>query len=80
MRLQTSALIERVRAEDPAGWRALDELIQRTPELARRGDAEGDIDPALWREMHFEVFNRVNMPAAYGGAAITTTALRRAVM
>jgi acyl-CoA dehydrogenase len=80
MRLQTSELVERVRAEDPASWSALDELMQRTPEFARRGDAEGDIDPALWHELRFEVLNRVNMPAAYGGAAITTTALRRAVM
>jgi acyl-CoA dehydrogenase len=80
MQLQTSALIERVRQEDPAGWRAVEALAQRMPELARRADAEGDIDPAFWRELDCDLFNRLNLPPAYGGAALTATALRRVVM
>jgi acyl-CoA dehydrogenase len=80
MRQDLQALAQRVRDEDPAGWAAVQALVAELPEVARRGDAQGDLDAALWQRLPAAVFNRINMPPAHGGAALTATALRRAMV
>ncbi|MCW5667460.1 MAG: acyl-CoA dehydrogenase family protein [Piscinibacter sp.] len=80
MRTELQALARRVRHEDPQGWQAVEALVAELPEIARRGDARGDLDADLWDRVPAGVFNRINMPPAYGGAALTATALRRAMV
>lgn len=80
MKLATDALLGRIRQEDPESWHTVEDLLHYLPQWVHRADAAGDIDPSFWHGRPVEALNRMNMPVAYGGLALTATALRRAVV
>ncbi len=80
MKLDTQGLLDRIRREDPTSWHTVEDLLHHLPQWVMRADEQGDLDASFWIGRPVEALNRMNMPAEYGGLALTATALRRAVV
>ncbi|WP_224360658.1 acyl-CoA dehydrogenase family protein [Hyalangium versicolor] len=80
MRVDPDEVLRESRRADPETWQLFEALETHLAPLAARADAEADIPSELWSLMPVDLLNRVNMPVSYGGIALTSTAVRRAVV
>lgn len=80
MHIDTDAVLRQVRALDGEGAALIDALLQRMPQFVHPADVAGDVPAAFWDTLPVEALNRLNLPLAHGGLAMTSSALRRAIM
>lgn len=75
-----SAELDAIRAESAESWEHIDRLLGAMGHFVREGDASGDLPQGVLDLMPANVFNRLNLPCAFGGHAATGTARRRALL
>jgi len=80
MSLHTHEILAAAAREEPDVSAEIDMMLAHMPAWAAAADADGAAPDAMWAMLPARTLNRLNIPPALGGLAMTATATRRAIV
>lgn len=80
MHIDIERMTDDLRREDAGAWGALRSFLDHMGRWVEMADRMGDLPATFWCGQDANLLNRMTVPIEYGGLALASTALRRAVL